>query len=75
MAQSAHSVTIRPAIGAKGLIKGLYVMTTVRKELGITVHQLITPERDISNFDFIDWRSSDHMPYGLHYDTIDFDKL
>jgi hypothetical protein len=73
--EGVDSVTIRPAIGPKGLIKGLYVMTTVRKELGITVHQLVTPESDISNFDFIDWRSSDHMPYGLHYDTINFDKL
>ena len=73
--EGVDSVTIRPAIGPKGLIKGLYVMTTVRKELGITVHQLVTPESDISNFDFIDWRSSDHIPDGLHYDTINFDKL
>ncbi len=73
--EGVDSVTIRPAKGPKGPIQGLYVMTTVHKELGITVHQLVTPERDISNFDFIDWRSSDHIPVGLPYDTIDFDKL
>ena len=73
--EGVDSVTIRPAIGPKGLIKGLYVMTTVRKELGITVHQLVTPESNIHHFDFIDWRSSDHIPHGLTYDPIDFDKL
>ena len=73
--EGIDSVTIRPAIGPKGLIKGLYVMTTVRKELGITVHQLVTPESNIHHFDFIDWRSSDHIPDGLTYDPIDFDKL
>ena len=73
--EGIDSVTIRPAIGAKGRIQGLYVMTTVRKELGIIVHQLVTPESDIHNFDFIDWRSSDHIPDGLPYDPIDFNKL
>ena len=63
-------VVIRPAKG----IKGLYVMTTIRKELGITVHQLVTPECDIHHFDFIDWRSSDHIPDGLPYDTINFEQ-
>lgn len=69
--EGVDTVIIRPAKG----IKGLYVMTTVRKELGITVHQLVTPESDIHNFDFIDWRSSDHIPDGLSYDTINFDEL
>ncbi|MBQ6069797.1 MAG: hypothetical protein IJK84_09855 [Bacteroidales bacterium] len=69
--EGVDSVTIRPAKG----VEGLYVMTTVRKELGITVHQLITPESDIHHFDFIDWLSSDHIPEGLTYDTIDFDHL
>ena len=68
--EGVDSVTIRPAKG----VKGLYVMTTIRKELGITVHQLVTPESDIHHFDFIDWRSSDHIPDGLPYDTIDFEQ-
>ena len=65
------TVTLRPAKH----VKGLYIMTTMRKELGINVHQLVTPESAIHHFDFIDWRSSDHIPDGLIYDKIDFDKL
>lgn len=69
--EGIDTVIIRPAKD----VKGLYVMTTIRKELGFTVHQLVTPESDIHHFDFIDWRSSDHIPDGLTYDTIDFDEL
>ena len=65
------TVTLRPAKH----VKGLYIMSTVRKELGIEVHQLLVPEKYIHYFDFIDWRSSDHIPDGLPYDKIDFDKL
>ena len=64
------TVTIRPV----KKVNGLYVMSTVRKELGIEVHQLVTPEENIHNFDFIDWRSSDHIPDGLKYDSIAFEQ-
>ena len=69
--EGIDTVTLRPAKH----IKGLYIMSTVRKELGIEVHQLLVPEKYIHRFDFIDWRSSDHIPDGLIYDKIDFDKL
>ena len=69
--EGINTITIHPA----KTVKGLYVMTTVCKELGITVHQLVTPERDIHRFDFIDWRSSDHIPEGLEYDAVDFGSL
>ena len=68
--EGIDTVTLRPAKH----VKGLYIMTTVRKELGITVHQLVTPETAIHHFDFIDWRSSDHIPDGLPYDTIPFEQ-
>ena len=68
--EGIDTVTLRPAKH----VKGLYVMTTVRKELGITMYQLVTPESDIHHFDFIDWRSSDHIPDGLKYDTITFEQ-
>ena len=64
--EGIDTVTLRPVKH----VKGLYVMSTVRKELGITVHQLVTPESDIHHFDFIDWHSSDHIPDGLTYDTV-----
>ena len=68
--EGIDTVTLRPVKH----VKGLYIMTAVRKELGITVHQLVTPESAIHNFDFIDWRSSDHIPDGLKYDTIAFEQ-
>ena len=69
--EGIDTITLRPAKH----VKGLYIMSTVRKELGIEVHQLLVPEKYIHRFDFIDWRSSDHIPDGLPYDKIDFDKL
>ena len=68
--EGIDTVTLRPVKH----VKGLYIMTAVHKELGITVHQLVTPESDIHHFDFIDWRSSDHIPDGLSYDTIAFEQ-
>ena len=65
------TVTLRPV----KKVNRLYVMSTVRKELGIEVYQLVTPEENIHNFDFIDWKSTDHIPDGLPYDTIDYERL
>lgn len=65
------SVTIRPANG----VKGLYVMATTRRKNGKVTYRLVTPESDIHHFDFIDWRSSDHIPDGLEYDAVDFESL
>ena len=68
--EGIDTVTLRPAKH----VKGLYVMTTVCKEFGIETHQLVVPENQIHHFDFIDWRSSDHIPDGLPYDTVDFEQ-
>ena len=68
--EGVDTVTLRPAKH----VKGLYIMTTTRKELGKTVYQILAPKENIHHFDFIDWRSSDHIPHGLPYDTIAFEQ-
>ena len=64
-------ITIRPARH----VQDLYVMTTVHSESGTVEYQLVTPEKNIHNFDFIDWKSTDHIPEGLTYETVDFERL
>lgn len=65
-----YEVTLRPS----KKVKGLYV-EAVKHPDGTVGHNVWVPEEEIHHFDYIDWRSTDHIPEGLEYDPIDFDAL
>ncbi len=68
--EGAYEVSLRPS----QKVKGLYVVS-VKQPDGTVGHSVWVPEEAIHHFDYIDWRSTDHIPEGLEYDQIDYDAL
>ena len=68
--EGTYDVVLRPS----QKVKGLYVVT-VKQPDGTVGHSVWVPEEAIHHFDYIDWRSTDHIPEGLKYDEIDYGAL
>ena len=55
-------------------LKGAYLMTNI-VEGELPKYSLWTNDKEVRNFDIIEWDDKENEPYGLPYEEIDFDSL